>query len=636
MLASLAAFAASSVGIVEGAAFNTISYYLVMVLAVSLCAARAVWLPFERRAWALIALALALDFTADVTFEIFDLPYPSFADLLWLASYPAMAGGLILLLVERVGRMNALVWLDAAIATFTVAALGTAVVLPTIITSLPADAVASATTLAYPVMDLLILALVIVMFAVSGWRAERSWLLIGGAATVWAAGDAIYSYQEAAGTYVSGSAIDITWPVAMAMIAIAAWSRSPASTRTTEGWRAGVLATACGFAAIALIVTGNFRDVSDPALYLATLVLAGLALRLLLTQRENRRLLRLANTDTLTGIGSRGKLTADAANIVRLERPVTVAVFDLDGFKLYNDSFGHPAGDALLQRIARRMEESAGERGAVYRIGGDEFSAVIEGDRASSADVIARIAEAMTESGDGFEIAASIGSAAVPAECPDVPAALALADERMYARKNGSRTSVRSQVHEVLVRSVRERENELADHTNRVRDLAVAVARRFTSDPEQLDEIERSDQLHDVGKVAIPDAILLKPGRLTDEEMALMKQHTLIGERIINASPALAPIARIVRHSHEHWDGGGYPDGLIGPEIPFGSRVILACDAFDAITGYRPYRDRRTVEQAIDELRRCSGTQFDPQVVPVLIEVIRNRMPVPGTLGVRP
>src|SRR5262249_24054741 len=155
-------------------------------------------------------------------------------------------------------------------------------------------------------------------------------------------------------------------------------------------------------------------------------------------------------------------------------------------------------------------------------------------------------------------------------------------------------------------------------------DLARHIARRFTDDPEQLDVIWRGGELHDIGKMAIPDAILGKAGPLTDEEWGFIRNHTLIGDRILSSSPALAPVARLIRSSHEHWDGSGSPDGLAGEEIPLGSRIVHVSDAFDAITSERPYSAAMPVADAIAELRRNAGIQFDPRVVEVACEEIES------------
>ena len=159
----------------------------------------------------------------------------------------------------------------------------------------------------------------------------------------------------------------------------------------------------------------------------------------------------------------------------------------------------------------------------------------------------------------------------------------------------------------MLLSTLREREPELHAHLNGVAELSIAVARRLGMLAEDLDEVSRAAELHDVGKIAIPEAILRKPGPLDDEEWSFMRRHTMIGERILSAAPALVPVARIVRSSHERWDGDGYPDGLAGDDIPLGARVMAVCDAFDAMVTDRPYRAARTPREALAELRRCAG-----------------------------
>jgi HD-GYP domain-containing protein (c-di-GMP phosphodiesterase class II) len=160
-----------------------------------------------------------------------------------------------------------------------------------------------------------------------------------------------------------------------------------------------------------------------------------------------------------------------------------------------------------------------------------------------------------------------------------------------------------------------EREPTLHDHVCDVGLLAVAIGRRFELNSEQLDELRRAAELHDLGKLAVPDQVLNKPGPLSDSEWCLMRQHTIIGERILSAAPALRPVARLVRSSHERWDGAGYPDRLAGEAIPLGSRIITACDAYDAMVSERPYDAARSSDEALAELRRHAGSQFDPEVV---------------------
>jgi HD-GYP domain-containing protein (c-di-GMP phosphodiesterase class II) len=247
-------------------------------------------------------------------------------------------------------------------------------------------------------------------------------------------------------------------------------------------------------------------------------------------------------------------------------------------------------------------------------MGGDEFCALVDALEDADATVEAAAA-ALTEHGEGFIIGCSYGSVLIPVEAQSSDIALRLADQRMYAQKRGDRTSASRQSANVLLRALAERSPDLGTHLRDVAALAGAVARRFALPVEEVENIRQAAELHDVGKVAIPDAILEKPGTLSRGEWAFIHRHTVIGERIIGAAPALAHIAALVRASHENLDGTGYPDGLTGQRIPLGSRIIAVCDAFHAMTTDRPYREAMDEDAAIAELRRCAGTQFDPAVV---------------------
>ena len=188
------------------------------------------------------------------------------------------------------------------------------------------------------------------------------------------------------------------------------------------------------------------------------------------------------------------------------------------------------------------------------------------------------------------------------------------ADRRMYAVKLGGRGDGDHTV-EALTRALEEAKPTTETRSEDVATLTRDVARRLGLTPEEIDATVRAAKLHDVGKMAIPDEILSKPGPLDEAEWEYIRKHTVIGERIVAAAPPLLPVATLVRSSHERWDGGGYPDGLAGESIPRGARIVFACDAFDAMIRDRPYCAARTPEEAIAELRRCSGTQFEPQVV---------------------
>jgi diguanylate cyclase (GGDEF)-like protein len=336
-----------------------------------------------------------------------------------------------------------------------------------------------------------------------------------------------------------------------------------------------------------------------------------------------------AISDPLTGLGNRRKMAeslgawfADADE----RSPRLLMLFDLDGFKSYNDTFGHPAGDALLSHLGMKLAAAVAPYGEAYRLGGDEFCAVMTIEEERLEEVIAGAALALSENGEEFSIRASHGVVLLPHEANTLEQALQLADERMYSDKYG-RSGAREQARDVLMRTMQAKQPDLRSHSGEVADLAVAVARRLGMDGEEIDEIARAAELHDVGKVGIPDAILDKPAGLDATEWELMHQHTILGERILNAAPALRPVARIVRSTHERWDGAGYPDGLRGTEIPLAARVVAVCDAYDAMTTERAYSRAVGHESACQELRDMAGSQFDPEVVEVFIAEIEMRSP---------
>jgi HD-GYP domain-containing protein (c-di-GMP phosphodiesterase class II) len=188
----------------------------------------------------------------------------------------------------------------------------------------------------------------------------------------------------------------------------------------------------------------------------------------------------------------------------------------------------------------------------------------------------------------------------------------------MYARKHGRRVSASSQSKDVLLRALAERHPDLETHLDGVARWVGDVAQRMGVADEDLVTTVQAAQLHVIGKVAIPDAIINKPGPLDEHEWEFVRSHTIIGQRIVNGAPALIPVGELIRSTHERYDGAGYPDGLAGEEIPLGARIIAACDAYDAMTSDRPYRLAMGHDDALAEVRRCAGVAFDPDVVRAL------------------
>lgn len=290
------------------------------------------------------------------------------------------------------------------------------------------------------------------------------------------------------------------------------------------------------------------------------------------------------------------------------------AIFDMDGFKQYDDTFGHAAGDSLLARLGGRLAAATERSGAAYRMGGDEFCMLVRCPADGAEKLLDDTVVALQERGEGWEVGCSQGAVWVPSEAANESEALKLADERMYAHK-ASRSSASRQVSDVLLAVITEQNACLDDHVERVAELCASVAEELGQPQGEVSRIRLAGRLHDIGKTAIPAAILNKPGPLDEQEWEFMRRHPLIGERIALAAPVLASSAALIRSSHERVDGAGYPDGLVGDRIPLGSRIIAVCDAFDAMTSERPYRGPVGIGAALEELRRCAGTQFDANIV---------------------
>jgi PAS domain S-box-containing protein/diguanylate cyclase (GGDEF)-like protein/putative nucleotidyltransferase with HDIG domain len=344
-----------------------------------------------------------------------------------------------------------------------------------------------------------------------------------------------------------------------------------------------------------------------------------------LAEARNREQARVnehqATHDALTGLGNRRKLYGDVE--LALSNPggrsFALGLFDLDGFKAYNDAFGHPAGDALLERLGRNLIATIGDAGRAYRMGGDEFCVVAPAGPRDAA-LIMDAADALTERGGSFDIGCSYGLVRLDAG-GDIVDALQTADRRLYENKRSRRAGTAESVHLVLMGVVGEHDGELHHHVVGVARLAQRVGREMGLGAADLVHVRRAAALHDIGKIAIPDDILHAPRPLTADEWQYMRQHTVIGERIISAAPELAPVAEIVRSSHERWDGGGYPDGLAAQDIPLGARIVAVCDSWEAMTSSRAYRAAMSPTLAMHELTRCSGTQFDPRVVAAFVAV---------------
>jgi diguanylate cyclase (GGDEF)-like protein len=382
---------------------------------------------------------------------------------------------------------------------------------------------------------------------------------------------------------------------------------------------------------------------------LLSAALVGPLLAISLYQRSTYRELRamrLALTDPLTGLGNHRhfheRLQRELVAAEDAGQNLSLCLFDVDNFKRINDQYGHPVGDRVLAQVAARLRQG----GEAFRLGGDEFAVLLpeHGEAAAyetATSIIQRLREMPLEHSGHITVSSGVATFPVPGVGRDE--LIRFADSALYWAKEHGKDRVRIYRPEVaelaelkklaggadqaarvqavagLARAVDERDVYEGSHSERVAELAARIGERLGMQQEEVELTRLAASLHDLGKLAVPEELLRKPGPLTDVERLVLERHPQIGYRMLDGLD-IDPVAEWVLHHHERWDGTGYPDGLHGDDIPLAARIIFAADAFDAMTHDSAYRRKLSIDAALIELEDCSGTQFDPDAVSALVE----------------
>jgi two-component system, cell cycle response regulator len=432
------------------ALFDEWLYNALMLGAAVACLARGVLVRTDRLSWLLLGAGLLSWSAGDLFFSLVlinqaEVPVPSISDGLYLAFYPAACAGLALLVRRNVRELHLSLWIDALMGALAVSAVATAFLYDAVRVGVGGEAARIATTLAYPIGDIALLVFVVGFFALTGWRPGSTWGLIGLALALAGVGDAVFLWQAAHGTYAEGGLLDSVWPASAMLLAISAWRRPKLIEPRLDELRILAMPSLFAAAAMAVLVADQLNPLAPVAVALALGTLIMLIARLAHTLRVNLRMVAAsrgeARTDELTGLGNRRKLLLDLEReLARAtpDHPRVLMLFDLDGFKNYNDSQGHLAGDALLARLGDKLSAAVEPYGRAYRMGGDEFCALLGAADAIRLQTAISVASlALRESGPDFDVRASWGVAELPHEADTADSALQLADQRMYAHKRG-------------------------------------------------------------------------------------------------------------------------------------------------------------------------------------------------------
>ncbi|HVD40390.1 MAG TPA: GGDEF domain-containing protein [Solirubrobacterales bacterium] len=434
-------------------AINGVVYDAVVVCAALACLTRALRGGPERAAWFAISASIFAWAGGEIWWTLYiegnpSAPYPSPADIGYLAFYPLAVLGLYLLVRARAVELDRRLWMDGLIAALGTGALGAALLFEFVADHTSGSPIEVMTTLAYPFGDVVLVSLIVGIIALTRWRPGRTWTLLLGGLAVMAVADVAFTLQAYEASVPGGDWVEPIYLLSAVLLGAEAWQ--PQADRILpdarfDGWREMIVPGIVAGAMIVLGVLQYLHSSSALTTILWSLTMLAVIGRLALSLRENTRLLEQVRTDRLTGLGSQARMQMDLELRERSPgTPLTVVLLDLNGFKRYNDSFGHPAGDKMLAMLGKRLMAALGANATGYRLGGDEFLVLVEGGMVELGlerrdELAVSAAEALTARGKGFDLSAAWGVASVPEEADSPAEAMQLADVRMYAQKESRR-----------------------------------------------------------------------------------------------------------------------------------------------------------------------------------------------------